>query len=143
MSDAVLKHQHCIVRCEVEKPYKDPYLTAEWLKTIIYSLGMKPLYGPIARYCWTPGNRGVTGFAIIETSHVAVHIWDEPQPALVQFDVYTCGEFDPDMIMGHLDNMMPVKMEYKWLDRETNLTEIKHFNRSNNESINSESNSKT
>jgi S-adenosylmethionine/arginine decarboxylase-like enzyme len=104
---------------------------------------MKPLFGPIARYCWTPGNRGVTGFAIIETSHVAVHIWDEPNPAVVQFDVYTCGEFNPDMILKHLDEMAPVKMEYKWLDREKDLTEIKHYNRSTNESNNSTSNSKT
>ena len=32
--------------------------------------------------------------AIIETSHIAMHIWDEPKPALMQFDVYSCGEFD-------------------------------------------------
>ena len=38
-----------------------------------------------------PGNRGVTAFAIIETSHIAMHIWDEPNPALVQLDVYTCA----------------------------------------------------
>ena len=25
-----------------------------------------------------PGNRGITAVAIIETSHIAMHIWDEP-----------------------------------------------------------------
>ena len=143
MTNAVLQHQHCIVRCEVEKPYRDPYLVQEWLKTIIYSLGMKPMFGPVARYCWTRGNRGVTGFATIETSHIAVHIWDEPNPALVQFDVYTCGAFKPELILEHLDSMTPVKMEYKWLDREKNLTELEHYKDKGNESNNTKSNSKT
>ena len=29
-----------------------------------------------------PGNRGITAVAIIETSHITMHIWDEPNPAL-------------------------------------------------------------
>ena len=33
------------------------------------------------------GNKGLTAFAIIETSHIAMHIWDEPV-ALLQLDVY-------------------------------------------------------
>jgi S-adenosylmethionine/arginine decarboxylase-like enzyme len=27
-----------------------------------------------------------------------MHVWDEPNPALMQFDVYSCGEFDAEDI---------------------------------------------
>ena len=26
------------------------------------------------------GNRGITGIAVIETSHIAIHVWDEFNP---------------------------------------------------------------
>jgi len=71
------------------------------------------------------GNRGITGAAIIETSHIVMHIWDEVHPALMQFDVYSCGEFDPQIICQKIDNDFTVhKIEYKFLDREHDLKEI-------------------
>jgi S-adenosylmethionine/arginine decarboxylase-like enzyme len=57
-----------------------------WMSTLIAAQGMKILSGPHVAYVENPGNRGLTGVAIIETSHVAVHIWDEVSPALVQLD---------------------------------------------------------
>jgi len=39
-----------------------------------------------------PGNQGLTSVTIIETSHIAVHVWDEVSPALMQMDVYSCAE---------------------------------------------------
>ena len=57
-------------------------------------IDMKTIKGPFASYVNNIGNRGITGFVMIETSHIAIHIWDEPDPALVQFDVYSCADFD-------------------------------------------------
>ena len=51
--------------------------------------------GPYVKYCTMEGNRGFTGIAVIETSHNAIHVWDEPVPALMQIDVYSCAEFAP------------------------------------------------
>lgn len=85
---------------------------------------MKPLYGPVACYCKMEGNKGLTAFAIIETSHIAMHIWDEPNPALVQLDVYTCGPFNPQEVLDVLNVMEPVKVDYKYLDRENNFKEL-------------------
>ena len=70
------------------------------------------------------GNKGLTAFAIIETSHIAMHIWDEPNPALVQLDVYTCGPFNPQEVLDVLNVMEPVKVDYKYLDRENNFKEL-------------------
>jgi hypothetical protein len=54
-----------------------------------------------------------------------MHIWDEVSPALMQFDVYSCGEFDPETICNKIDKDFAVhKIEYKFLDRENNLNEL-------------------
>ena len=53
------------------------------------------------------------------------HIWDEPKPALMQFDVYSCGEFDVKEICDKIKEEFNVKkIEYKYLNRETGLVDI-------------------
>ena len=78
--------------------------------------------GPYAKYCNMEGNRGITCVTIIETSHVAIHVWDEQSPSLVQLDVYTCGNLDKKIVFDSLEQFDPVKIEYKYLDRENNLS---------------------
>ena len=54
-----------------------------------------------------------------------MHVWDEPSPALMQFDVYSCGAFDPEEICNKIKKDFDiVKIEYKFLDREKNLRDI-------------------
>jgi S-adenosylmethionine/arginine decarboxylase-like enzyme len=98
MKDSLLVHKHLIVRAEAVKPPMDEKYLTDWLKDFIASINMKVLMGPYVIYHDVPGNRGITGAAIIETSHIVMHVWDEPSPALMQFDVYSCGEFDPEVI---------------------------------------------
>ena len=82
--------------------------------------------GPYVKYCDTPGNRGITGVAVIETSHIALHVWDETEPAIMQFDVYSCSEFDPYKIADKLQaDFDVVKLDYKYLNRETELKPIR------------------
>ena len=38
---------------------------------------MKLLAGPYTTYVNEEGNKGMTFVAIIETNHIALHIWDE------------------------------------------------------------------
>ena len=86
---------------------------------------MKVCRGPITAYVDMPGNEGLTGVVVIETSHIAIHIWDRVSPALVQLDVYTCGALDKDIIFKELEQWEPTKVEYKYLDREFGLKEVK------------------
>jgi S-adenosylmethionine/arginine decarboxylase-like enzyme len=77
---------------------------------------------PIAYYCNTNGNRGVTGVAILETSHCAIHVWDEEFPAKVEFDIYSCSDFKPEDIIDILTAFFdPISVEYKFIDRENGL----------------------
>jgi S-adenosylmethionine/arginine decarboxylase-like enzyme len=71
-----------------------------------------------------PGNEGLTGVVVIETSHIAIHVWDAVEPALVQLDVYTCSTLDKDIIFAELEQWNPTKVEYKYLDREFGLKEV-------------------
>jgi len=125
MSNEVLVHKHLIVRAEVKKPPIEVTYLTHWLHDFIKFINMKVLMGPYVVYHNVPGNRGITGAAIIETSHIVMHVWDEPNPALMQFDVYSCGEFDPEEICKKIQkDFEVVKIDYKFLDRETGLKDV-------------------
>ena len=120
-----LVHKHLIIRADVNKPLVNKNKSIKFLRRLIKAIDMKAMYGPTASYCKMPGNRGVTAFAIIETSHIAMHIWDEPNPALVQLDVYTCAEMDPNSVIDLFKEVLePTKMDFKYLDRENGFTEL-------------------
>ncbi len=125
MNQQILVHKHLIVRAEaVNPPMEVPHLT-DWLHNFIDFINMKVLMGPYVVYHDVPGNRGITGAAIIETSHIVMHVWDEPSPALMQFDVYSCGEFDAETICKKIQkDFNVVKIDYKFLDRETGLRDV-------------------
>ena len=125
MKNSLLVHKHLIVRAEIKKPPKEEIKLKHWLEDFVKSINMKIFTGPYVNYCNMPGNRGITAVAIIETSHIAMHIWDEPKPALMQFDVYSCGEFSVEDICEKIRNDFDVtKIEYKYLNRETGLQDI-------------------
>lgn len=121
---APLVHKHIILRIEAKKPPSSTELNS-WVSQLVEKIGMKILNGPISANVTTiPGNCGPTCVCIIETSHIACHVWIEQDPALIQLDVYTCGPFDPKAVIEHIQVWEPTKVEYKYLDREFDLTEI-------------------
>ena len=119
-----VQHKHLIVRAEVNQPPTDQKLAHTWLTELVSKIGMQICQGPITTYLDMPGNRGLTGLVIIETSHIALHCWDESEPGLMQLDVYTCGDLQTEIIFNEIKQFEPVKVEYKYLDREHHLTEI-------------------
>lgn len=118
------EHKHLIIRAEIEKPPIDPLWATNWLTMLVNKIGMKILMGPYATYCDVPGNAGLTAAVIIETSHIVLHVWDEGEVAELQFDVYTCSSLNPQDIFDELDQFNPVKLEYKYLNRDKGLTEV-------------------
>lgn len=120
----ILEHKHIIIRAEVSEPITKRNKAIKFLNRIIKAIDMKAMYGPTATYCKMPGNRGVTAFAIIETSHIALHIWDEVNPALVQLDVYSCSDFEPKIVLDILQELKPTKVEHKYLDGEKGFKEL-------------------
>jgi S-adenosylmethionine/arginine decarboxylase-like enzyme len=121
----LLEHKHLIIRAEVSNPPKDEHWLHGWLVTLVDKIGMKVCRGPVTAYVDMPGNEGLTGVVVIETSHIAIHVWDAINPALVQLDVYTCGFLDKEIIFAELEQWNPTKVEWKLLDREFGLNEVK------------------
>ena len=125
MNNKLLVHKHLIVRAEAINPPMDEEFLRRWLEEFISEIGMKVMMGPYVKYSNMVGNRGITGAAIIETSHIVMHVWDEVSPALMQFDVYSCGEFDPETICNKITKDFVIeRLNYKFLDRENDLKEI-------------------
>ena len=121
-----LKHHHLLISAKVNNPPKagdQPYLDS-WVKELIDGIGMKLLDGPHIKYVSVPGNRGLTMVCIIETSHIAMHVWDEPDPAMIELDVYSCATLDPKVVIEYLQLFEPVEIKAKFLDREKGFKEM-------------------
>ena len=118
------KHKHLIIRAEVNRPLKGEKETKQWLRKLVKKIDMKIIKGPFAGYVTKEGNRGVTGVVMIETSHIAIHVWDETLPALVQCDVYSCAEFSSNEVLAEFIDMEVVKMDHIMLDRADEIKTI-------------------
>ena len=114
-------HKHLIIRAEVNRPITSEKGLKKWLRNLVKKIDMKVIKGPFAAYVSKEGNRGITGMVMIETSHIAIHVWDEINPALVQCDVYSCAEFSSNEVLLELTEMEPIKIEYMLLDRAEEL----------------------
>ena len=126
MENSILIHKHLIIRAECTNPPKDVDALKTWMEEFIKFINMKVMLGPYVAYCDKPGNRGITAISVIETSHIAMHVWDEPVPAMMQLDVYSCAEFNPYLIADKLKKDFDVvRMDYKFLNRETGLKPIR------------------
>lgn len=117
----MLVHQHLIIRAEVSEPPICPEKAKIWMTSLVEKIGMKIVSGPHVSYVDKPGNRGLTGVVIIETSHCAIHVWDEKTPSLIQLDVYTCSNLNVDVVLEHFSEFKPTNLQYKFLDRENGL----------------------
>jgi S-adenosylmethionine/arginine decarboxylase-like enzyme len=117
-------HEHIIIRAEVRKPPTSVVATKIWFRELIKDIGMELQAGPIVCYLDDPGNRGITSAALIKTSHIAMHVWDEPSPALIQLDVYSCSTLDFQAVLKKLDEFDVVEAKWKTLDRESDLKDL-------------------
>jgi len=113
-------HNQLLVNGYTLKPLKSEKSAVEWMQSLVDSINMKTLLGPYASYVVKEGNKGLTCIVVIETSHIALHIWDEPFPAEIQFDLYTCGELNVDDIIKKLEDQLGlIDHNHMLLERET------------------------
>lgn len=112
-------HKHLLVNAKVNNPMQSEQEAIDFLISLVNSIDMKIIKGPFASYVDKDGNKGLTAIVMIETSHIAFHIWDEESPGLLQFDLYTCGSLDLDAVMHTLNQNFDIaSLEYKLFDRE-------------------------
>ena len=119
-------HKHLLIRAEVNRPITGEKEIKKWLRDLVKKIDMKIIKGPYAAYVSKEGNRGLTAIVMIETSHIAIHIWDETSPALVQCDVYSCAEFSSNEVLVEFVEMEPIKIEHMLLDRAVEIKTTTH-----------------
>ena len=114
-----LHHKHLLINAKIDKPFTSAYQGIDFLKELVDKIDMKIIQGPYASYVNKIGNRGLTALVMIETSHIAFHIWDEKDPALIQFDLYTCGSLQVKKVLdAFIDTFEVNTMDWVLFDRE-------------------------
>jgi len=114
----MLEHKHILIRATVKRPPMQIDTIKAWVRNLVNELGMKPLGETVAVYVDKKGNRGLTCIQAIETSHIALHSWDECEPALLQLDVYTCSKLDKQTVFNWFEIFEPKEINYLTIDRK-------------------------
>jgi S-adenosylmethionine/arginine decarboxylase-like enzyme len=108
-----------MINAKINNAVRTPDQAINFLKDLVQKIDMKIIQGPYASYVYAEGNRGVTAIVMIETSHIAFHVWDEKEPGTVQFDLYTCGALDKQKVLDAFgEEFEVVSMHYRMYNRE-------------------------
>ncbi len=120
-----IKHLQQIIIGQVTNPPTDVDVVKQFMRDLVKAIGMKRLIEPEAVYVEAIGNKGMTSCVLIETSHIAWHVWDEQTPGLLQFDLYTCGDLNPDQVLSIVKDFFGLTTySMKVFDRAVELNEI-------------------
>ena len=115
----MIYHKHLLVNAKVKSPMREESAAIEFLQNLVDKIDMKIIKGPFAAYVDKDGNKGLTAIVMIETSHIAFHIWDEADPGLIQFDLYTCGQLELNKVISIFkEHFNVVEMDFVLFDRE-------------------------
>jgi S-adenosylmethionine/arginine decarboxylase-like enzyme len=118
-------HNHLLLNGYVSNPPTDNDVVIDWMTKLVSDIDMKIIQGPYSSYVTKEGNRGLTATVMIETSHIALHVWDEEQPALIQFDLYTCSTLPAETVLKSIDEFMGLESHhYMILERKTGFNVI-------------------
>jgi S-adenosylmethionine/arginine decarboxylase-like enzyme len=117
----MIYHKHLLINAKVDTPIRKEEEAIEFLENLVKRIDMKIIKGPFAHFVDNDaeGNSGLTALVMIETSHIAFHIWDQVNPGLLQFDLYTCGKLDLEEVLKALrERFNIVSADYVLYDRE-------------------------
>jgi S-adenosylmethionine/arginine decarboxylase-like enzyme len=118
-------HNHLLLNGYTKTPPTDEAATIEWMRQLVEKIDMKVIQGPFASYVTKEGNRGLTCVVMIETSHIALHVWDEESPAFIQFDLYTCSTLPAKIVLDNLsENIGLYDGSYMVLERSSGFNTI-------------------
>ena len=120
-------HKHMVLNASVRHPISDEETCKRWLEKLVQIIDMKILISPVAKYCDTCGNEGVTGTVVIETSHSSIHVWHKEDVPYIKMDVYSCKDFDPSEVVDFVrETMDVVSGGYTIIDRNDDVPVVTH-----------------
>jgi len=95
-------HNQLLINGYSDTPPTDEAFIKQWMQDLVEQIDMKIIQGPYTAYVTKEGNRGLTAIVMIETSHIALHVWDETNPGTIQFDLYTCSTLPVNDVIQNL-----------------------------------------
>jgi len=115
----IRNHSHYIVRARISNLPKEASVLNDWIKDVVEAVGMKVVSGPMSYYSHDVGNQGFTSVAILDFSHIAIHVWDEEKPALLEFDLFSCKAFDTFEVVDMIDKQFGIiSLSHMYVDRD-------------------------
>ena len=114
-------HQHLLIKALCKNPIRSEAALNEWFKQLVNKVGMVVVAGPTSVFVDEPGNEGLTGTVTLATSHASIHIWDEYKPAMFQFDIYSCKEYDIQTVIDHLNEMELISFDWMTIERNDGI----------------------
>ncbi len=116
-------HKHLIIKGSIKKVGLTEKQLEKWLLELIEKIDMELLMGPYTKRVddKKTGDKGITAGCIISTSHIFLHIWETGKIPTFQFDVYSCKNFDPDVILEHLKELGLDEYDYWMIDRNKEI----------------------
>lgn len=106
-----------IVDAIINKPPTNEEFVSNWFKKVVDAVGMKLLAEPLVKYCKAENNEGIAAVCLISTSHLSLHVWDKENPPYLKFDLYSCSDFAPIMVLKFIDEFEPTNLTFKIIDR--------------------------
>src|SRR3989338_872820 len=79
------------------------------IKEIATLCGMKILHGPVVLQ-GVPENPGVTGFAIIDFSHISIHTFTKASEVCI--DIFSCKPFDREKVKAYVMKELSLSEKY-------------------------------
>ena len=114
----VPNHLHLLVKGYLKSPPQTEKVLNIWFTQLVDNVGMKVVAGPTSVYVKEPGNEGITGTVTLATSHASIHVWDNDKPPMFQFDLYSCCEFSPKVVLKHIDDWFGLlEAHWQFIDR--------------------------
>ena len=112
-------HNQLLINGFSDTPPTDELFIKHWMENLVQEIDMKIIQGPYTAYVTKEGNRGLTAIVMIETSHIALHVWDEENPGMIQFDLYTCSTLPVNDVIENLKSNLGLKdYSYMVIERE-------------------------
>lgn len=115
----MLYHKQIIIKAFIKNPPKeeDKDLIRDWMRRLIENVNMNIVAGPFIEYVSAEGNEGLTGAVLIETSHASFHCWEKLDKPFIQFDLYSCADFNTEIVLNMFNEFDVVHYDWLVIDR--------------------------
>ena len=88
---------------------------------------MNVISGPHVVYSDMLDNEGFTAVAVLDFSHLSIHTWDKVDPALIEFDLFSCKDFDVNIVLDKLNEFCIITSSQLVVDRDAFDNNLKTY----------------